>query len=75
MRLIGYIPEVRSALGGSSLSTVKRLIKDPDNGFPAPMMVGGRLAWFMDEISDWLESRPRRQYVADDETPKAREAP
>jgi predicted DNA-binding transcriptional regulator AlpA len=53
---------------------VKRLIKDPDNGFPAPYMVGGRLAWFMDEISDWLESRPRRKYIADDEAGEARGA-
>jgi predicted DNA-binding transcriptional regulator AlpA len=62
MREIGFFPEVQEATGGSSRSTVKRLIADPKNEFPRPFFVGGRLAWFMDEIEQWLESRPRRHY-------------
>jgi predicted DNA-binding transcriptional regulator AlpA len=74
MRQIIFSPEACSALGNSSKSTLKRLIQNPDNGFPDPMMVGGRLAWFIDEIADWLESRPRRKYVSDDVTDGAQGA-
>ena len=34
---------------------------DPD--FPAPRMIAGKRSWFLDEIEDYKESRPRRQYA------------
>ena len=33
--------------------------------FPAPFQLGpNAVAWFEDEIDDWLASRPRRNYSA-----------
>ena len=34
---------------------------DPD--FPAPRMIAGKRAWFMDEVETYKESRPRRVYT------------
>jgi predicted DNA-binding transcriptional regulator AlpA len=36
-----------------------------DDRFPAPFQLGpNSVAWFEDEIDDWLNSRPRRTYSA-----------
>ncbi len=34
---------------------------DPD--FPAPRMIAGKRAWFMDEVETYKESRPCRVYT------------
>ncbi len=34
-----------------------------DDDFPAPRMIAGKRAWFMDEIETYKESRPCRVYT------------
>jgi predicted DNA-binding transcriptional regulator AlpA len=54
---------------GASRKTGKsrvQLWRDVRNGhFPAPLQLGpNSVAWFENEIDDWLASRPRRTYRA-----------
>ena len=66
----GELPEiiherkVRKALGDCSRWKIWHLCKhDPD--FPKPRMIAGKRSWFLAEIKDYIESRPRRQYTND----------
>jgi predicted DNA-binding transcriptional regulator AlpA len=38
-------------------------------GFPRPIVVVGRDAWFADEVQAWIESRPRRRIKGDPPVP------
>ena len=43
--------------------TLWRKARDPEDDFPAPMILGpNSIGWFEDEIQDWQESRPRAVY-------------
>ncbi len=35
---------------------------DPD--FPRPRIIAGKNSWFVDELAEYMESRPQRQYTA-----------
>ena len=61
-REIGHEPEVREALGKCSRWKIWDLQRN-DPEFPAPRMIAGKRSWFMDEIADYIESRPRRRYA------------
>ena len=55
--------ELREALGKVSRRKVWDLCNhDPD--FPKPRMIAGRRSWFLAEIKDYIETRPRRVYTA-----------
>ena len=54
-------PEVREALGVSRWKIWDLCRNDDD--FPKPRMIGGKRSWFLIEIKDYMESRPRRQYA------------
>jgi predicted DNA-binding transcriptional regulator AlpA len=41
---------------GSRMS-LHRARQNPD--FPMPILIGGGIGWFEDEIDQWLENRPR----------------
>ena len=46
-----------------SRSTIYKLLRnDPD--FPKPIMILGKVEFFMDEIGLYKETRKRRQYTA-----------
>ena len=65
-RTIGDVHDVRAQLGSEEKplgrTTLQRLlINDPT--FPRPFFVAGRRRWYMDELHDWLATRPRRQYA------------
>lgn len=50
---------------GYSRVTLWRKSRDPDDSFPAPYQLSAnRVGWRSDEMSSWLESRPRATYVA-----------
>jgi predicted DNA-binding transcriptional regulator AlpA len=46
-------------LVGSSPPTVRRWSQNPVTGFPEPVNIHNKLFWFEDEVSAWIESRPR----------------
>ena len=59
---------VRQAIAGDEKpigrTTLWRLQhRDPD--FPSPFKIGNKLRWYEEEIAAYLNSRPRRQYVAE----------
>ena len=54
-------PEVRKALGVSRWKIWDMCRNDDD--FPKPRMIAGKRSWFLIEIKDYMESRPRRQYA------------
>ena len=39
---------------------------DPD--FPRPRIIAGKNSWFEDELAEYMESRPQRQYAATADT-------
>ena len=50
-------------VGGKSRTQLWRDVRN--NRFPAPLCLGANsVGWFEDELDAWLESRPRRAYVA-----------
>ena len=56
--------KVRKALGDCSHWKIWDLCnRDPE--FPKPRMIAGKRSWFVAEIKDYVESRPRRQYAND----------
>ena len=56
--------KLREALGDISRWKVWDLCnRDPD--FPKPRMIAGKRSWFVAEIKDYIETRPRRQYADD----------
>lgn len=61
-RLI-YKPELRELIG-CSYSTVWQWMRD--GKFPRSVAVGGKSAWYLDEVEAWLEALPRRRLKGDD---------
>ncbi len=58
-KLIGLAAVCR--LTGRSRSSIRRYLADPSLGFPQPIQLGPRdRAWYEDEVSDWIDARPRR---------------
>ena len=60
-RSVGDMRDVQRSLNCCRTSVYKLLRKDPD--FPAPIKIGEKLAWFLDEIEEYKATRPRRQYA------------
>ena len=60
-RRVGHVPDVLEALG-IKRSSLYKLMKN-DAAFPAPVLIGGRLTFFLDEIEAYKVTRPRRQYT------------
>lgn len=55
-------------LTGLKKSTVYRFVKDGE--FPQPIQLGPKLlGWFEDEVTAWLEARPRGLHSAEDARP------
>ncbi len=53
-------PRVVTVRTTYSRTQLWRKSRDPEDDFPAPIMLGGNaIGWFEDEIEAWLESRPR----------------
>jgi predicted DNA-binding transcriptional regulator AlpA len=46
-------------LCNSSPQTIDRWRKDPKIGFPEPVNINNKLFWFLDEVLEWIENRPR----------------
>lgn len=60
--VIIHEPKVREALGDVSHWKVWDLCRrDPE--FPKPRMIAGKRAWFVSEIRDYIQTRPRRCYA------------
>ena len=59
------INRVRQEVGPDGMpvsrSTIYRKL-DNDPTFPRPLDDGYRLQWYLDEVREWISSRPRRQY-------------
>lgn len=51
--------KVVSKMIGSSTRTVDRHRNDPSSDFPTPVNIGNRPFWHLDEIEEWIRSRPR----------------
>ena len=47
---------------GVTFPTIWKWMQNPDNDFPQPIEIGGRVAWFESEILQWMATRTRRQY-------------
>ncbi len=61
-RLVGDMRDVQRELN-SCRSTVEKLLRtDPD--FPAPITIGNKRQWFIDEIATYKANRPRRRYTS-----------
>ena len=64
----GY-KNLTTKLGGKSRVQVWRDVRD--GLFPAPIVLGpNSVGWFTDEVDEWLASRPRRTYGADNFAPE-----
>jgi prophage regulatory protein len=48
---------------GYSRPSIYRLVDEKK--FPCPVKLGHAIAWFEDEVIDWMNSRPRVKPVAD----------
>ena len=55
--------EVRKILGCSRWKVWDLCNHDPE--FPKPRMIAGKRSWFVAEMKDYIETRPRRQYAVD----------
>ena len=52
------IPNTRKMLGGIGNATLRRWVRE--GNFPKPIKLGANcVAWRLDEVDAWLESRPR----------------
>ena len=60
-RPVGDMRAVQRSLNCCRTSVYKLLREDPD--FPAPITIGTKLTWFLDEIEDYKATRPRRRYA------------
>jgi predicted DNA-binding transcriptional regulator AlpA len=43
-----------------SYPTILKLMRDPVNPFPAPIMIGSRPFWDEDEVDKYMANKPRR---------------
>ena len=64
-RPVGDVHAVKRSLNVCRTTLYKLCREDPD--FPAPITIGTKLTWFLDEIEAYKATRPRRRY-ADSET-------
>ncbi len=55
--------EVLKILGCSRWKVWDLCKHDPE--FPKPRMIAGKRSWFVAEMKDYIETRPRRQYAVD----------
>ena len=62
-RTLGDMRAVMVALNIGRTSVYKLLHNDPE--FPAPITIGSKLTWFLDEVETYKETRQRRQYADD----------
>ncbi|MNR87060.1 Prophage CP4-57 regulatory protein (AlpA) [compost metagenome] len=50
---------LQGLLGNVSKSTIRRLERNPNSGFPARLRISSRVvAWQLDAVLDWLATRP-----------------
>ena len=56
--IIIHEPKVREALGDCSRWKVWDLLRN-DPEFPPPRIIAGKRSWFLAEIKDYIETRPR----------------
>ena len=61
-RPVGDIRDVQHDLNCCRSLVEKLLRTDPE--FPAPITIGNKRQWFLDEISTYKATRPRRIYKA-----------
>lgn len=38
--------------------TLERWVRDPENDFPRPVKVGGRIGWRLRDVDAWINSLP-----------------
>ena len=62
-RLVGDVRAVLHSLNIGRTTLYKLLREEPD--FPAPFELCGKLSFFLDEIEEYKESRPRRKYAVE----------
>lgn len=65
-RRLMYKPELTELIG-SSYSSIWQWMRD--GKFPRSLVVGGKTAWYSDEIEAWINSLPRRQLKGDTARP------
>jgi predicted DNA-binding transcriptional regulator AlpA len=63
MRRLIYKPECKKRIG-SSYPTIWKWMRS--GIFPRSVVVGGRVAWYEDEIEKWLNSLPRQNLLGDE---------
>ena len=64
-RPIGDVNDVKRSLKVGRTSVEKLLRTDP--AFPKPWMILNKRVWFMDEVEDYKQAQPRRQYAEMDD--------
>jgi predicted DNA-binding transcriptional regulator AlpA len=47
---------------GQSFGTIWLQMRQEPPAFPLAVAVGGRTAWYEDEVDKWINSRPVKQY-------------
>ena len=60
-RPVGDIHDVERSLNTCRSLVEKLLRTDPE--FPAPISIGNKRQWFLDEIEEYKATRPRRRYA------------
>jgi len=61
--LIMFRPELLALFGGITPPTVWLWMQK--RGFPRPVVIGGRSAWYRREVEDWIKAQPRRRIKGD----------
>ena len=61
-RPVGDMHDVQRELNCCRTLVEKLLRTDPD--FPAPITIGNKRQWFIDEIATYKANRPRRRYTS-----------
>ena len=60
-RPLGDLRDVMRELNVCRTLVEQLLRTDPE--FPAPITIGSKRQWFLDEIANYKATRPRRQYA------------
>ena len=60
-RPVGDVHDVERSLNTCRSLVEKLLRTDPE--FPAPISIGNKRQWFLDEIEEYKATRPRRRYA------------